>query len=150
MSKKLAMGADCILLDVKLGSGAFMKTEESAKQLARAMVNTAVNSGKKCRAIITNMDEPLGDSIGNAIEIIEVIEILKGNKKGRLYELCIELSANMLEMAGKGNADECRRLAVEAISSGSAMEKLRLMIELQGGNPRIIDDYALLPAEVQY
>lgn len=145
MSKKLAMGADCILLDVKLGSGAFMKTEESAKQLARAMVNTAVNSGKKCRAIITNMDEPLGNSIGNAIEIIEVIEILKGNKKGRLYELCIELSANMLEMAGKGNADECRRLAVEAISSGSAMEKLRLMIELQGGNPRIIDDYALLP-----
>ena len=81
MSKKLAMGADCILLDVKLGSGAFMKTEETAIKLANTMVNTAVNAGKGCRAMITNMDEPLGDSVGNAIEIMEIIEILKGNKK---------------------------------------------------------------------
>ncbi|NLP27113.1 MAG: thymidine phosphorylase [Clostridiales bacterium] len=145
MSKKLAMGADCILLDVKLGSGAFMKTEETAIKLANTMVNTAVNAGKGCRAMITNMDEPLGDSVGNAIEIMEVIEILKGNKKGRLYELCIDLSANMLEMAEKGNAEECKKLAIGAINSGQALERLRLMIELQGGNPSVIDNYSLLP-----
>ena len=145
MSKKLAMGADCILLDVKLGSGAFMKTEETAIKLANTMVNTAVNAGKGCRAMITNMDEPLGDSVGNAIEIMEIIEILKGNKKGRLYELCIDLSANMLEMAEKGNAEECKKLAIGAINSGQALERLRLMIELQGGNPSVIDNYSLLP-----
>lgn len=145
MSKKLAMGADCILLDVKLGSGAFMKTEETAIKLANTMVNTAVNAGKGCRAMITNMDEPLGDSVGNAIEIIEIIEILKGNKKGRLYELCIDLSANMLEMAEKGNAKECKKLAIGAINSGQALERLRLMIELQGGNSSVIDNYSLLP-----
>ena len=145
MSKKLAMGADCILLDVKLGSGAFMKTEESATKLAKAMVSTAVNSGKKCRAMITNMDEPLGNAVGNSNEIVEVIEILKGNKKGRLYELCIDLSANMLEMAEKGDAEECKRLAIEAISSGKALERFALMIELQGGNSHVIDDYSLLP-----
>lgn len=143
MSKKLATGADCILLDVKTGSGAFMKNTEDAQKLAELMVQVGQNAGKKCRAVITDMNEPLGNAVGNSLEVIEVCEILSGREKGRLYELCIVLAANMLELGGLGNTDNCIRLAEDAITSGRAMETFKKMIEAQGGNPKITEDYSL-------
>lgn len=111
MSKKLATGADCILLDVKTGSGAFMKNIDDAQNLAELMVHVGQNAGKKCRAIITDMNEPLGNAIGNSLEVIEVCEILSGREKGKLYELCIALAANMMELGGLGSLEDCTRLA---------------------------------------
>lgn len=145
MSKKLATGSDCILLDVKTGSGAFMKNAENAKKLAELMVEVGNEAGKKCRAIITDMNQPLGKAAGNALEVIEATEVLKGNEKGRLYDLCMTLSAHMLELAGKGSIDECRKMAEEAVGNGSALGKFRDMITAQGGNADFIDDYSLLP-----
>lgn len=143
MSKKLATGADCILLDVKAGSGAFMKNTDDAQKLAELMVNVGKNAGKKCRAVITDMNEPLGNAVGNSLEVIEVCEILSGKEKGRLYELCIALAANMLELAGLGNYEDCTKLAEDAVSGGKAMDSFRKMIEAQGGNPNITEDYSL-------
>lgn len=145
MSKKLATGSHNILLDVKVGKGAFMKNLNEAKDLARLMVSTAKSEGRNCRAILTNMDFPLGRAVGNSLEVIEAVEILKGKDKGVLYQLCIELSANMLELCGKGNLDECRALAEGAISSGKALDKFATMIEMHGGNRGIIEDYSKLP-----
>lgn len=144
MSKKLAMGADCILLDVKTGSGAFMKTVSDAEKLASLMVRTGRNAGKKCMAVITDMDIPLGKAIGNTLEVIEATEVLKGNSKGKLYELCIELAADMLMMAGKGTKQECVKLSEEAISSGRALDIFRRSIAQQGGNSGFIEDYSIL------
>jgi len=101
MSKKLALNADCLLLDVKCGSGAFMKTQEDAEKLARLMERVGRAAGKKCRAIVTDMDSPLGNNIGNALEVREAVELLQGKVKGPLYDTCIDLAANMLELAGK-------------------------------------------------
>lgn len=145
MSKKLAMNADCLLLDVKYGSGAFMKTKADAEKLAALMEKIGISAGKKCRAIVTDMASPLGRNIGNALEVKEAIDVLKGNSKGRLYDVCIELSANMLELAGKGSVDECTKLAENAISSGKALEVFRKTIRLQGGNDKICDDPSILP-----
>lgn len=151
MSKKLAMGADCILLDVKLGSGAFMKTEEDAVKLAELMVSVGKNAGKKCMAVITDMDIPLGKAIGNTLEIIEVTEILKGNDKGRLYELCMALAADMLVLAGKGTRSECDAAARKAIESGAALEIFRKSVAQQGGDTAFTDDYdAIGKARVSY
>lgn len=143
MSKKLATGADCILLDVKVGSGAFMKNIDDAVKLAELMVSVGKNAGKKCRALITDMSEPLGNAVGNALEVIEACEILSGREKGRLYELCMSLAANMLELAGKGSYEECKKLAEDAVNSGNAMETFRKMIEAQGGDPEVTEDYSL-------
>ncbi len=143
MSKKLAMGADCILLDVKMGSGAFMKNEEDAVRLSELMVSVGKNAGKKCMAVITDMGIPLGRAVGNSLEVIEAVEILKGKEKGRLYKLCMELSADMLYMAGVGTFDECLDKAEKAISSGNALEVFRNSIKQQGGDVRFIDDYSL-------
>lgn len=145
MSKKLATGSDCILLDVKTGSGAFMKNYEDALRLAELMVMTGKSSGKKCRALITDMDEPLGNCIGNALEVREAADILKGKTRGRLTELCIELSANMLELAGKGDIDGCRQMAEESVKSGKAIDKLCEIVEAQGGNSGFSEDYTKLP-----
>lgn len=142
MSKKLATGADCILLDVKTGSGAFMKTEEQALELARLMVKVGKLAGKKCRAMITDMDEPLGNAVGNALEVMEACDILAGREKGRLYELCIALAANMLCLGGIGNVESCKKLAEEKIRSGEALEKFRDMVEAQGGNGQSVYDYS--------
>ncbi len=151
MSKKLAVNADCILLDVKCGSGAFMKSEDDARRLADLMEKVGRMSGKKCRAIVTDMDSPLGNNIGNALEVKEAIEILQGKYKGRLYELCMELTAEMLSLAGKGTVAECFEMAENAVSSGKALEVLRRTIELQGGDGRVCDDVSLLPqAEFRY
>ncbi len=145
MSKKLALNADCILLDVKWGTGAFMKTREEAEKLAAIMEKTAKAAGKKCRAVVTDMNEPLGFAIGNSLEIREAVDVLKGRSKGRLYRICMELTADMLELAGKGNHDECVKIAKEAVSSGRALEIFRKTIELHGGDGRICDDDSLFP-----
>lgn len=145
MSKKLALNADCILLDVKCGSGAFMKNMEDAQKLAGLMESVGAAAGKKCRAVVTDMNSPLGMNVGNALEVKEAIEILRGERKGRLYDLCIELTANILELAGKGNLNECREAAEEAISSGRALEIFRETAELHGGDGRIADNTELLP-----
>jgi len=151
MSKKLAMNTDIIVLDVKYGSGAFMKTKEDAEKLAELMEKIGRAAGKKCRAVVTDMNSPLGSNIGNALEVAEAIEVLKGNVKGYLYDICIELSANILELAGKGNAEECRAMAEKAVSDGSALAVLRETIKLQGGDERVCDDTSLLPqAEFTY
>lgn len=145
MSKKLAMNADCLVLDVKYGSGAFMKTPEDAKKLGELMERIGTFAGKKCKAVITDMNTPLGSNIGNALEVKEAVETLQGKVKGRFYDVCIELAADMLEIAGKGTNDECRVMAEEAVSSGNALDVLRKTIQLQGGDERICDDVSLLP-----
>ncbi len=148
MSKKLAMGADCILLDVKMGSGAFMKNESDAVKLSELMVSVGKNAGKKCMAVITDMGIPLGKAIGNSLEVIEAVEILKGKEKGRLYDLCMELSADMLCLAGIGTFDECLKKAKDAVSSGAALEVFRNSVAQQGGDVRFIDDYSLIDTAV--
>lgn len=145
MSKKLALNADCLLLDVKWGSGAFMKTPEDAKRLGELMEKVGRAAGKKCRAVITDMNTPLGCCIGNVLEVREAVDVLKGKVKGRLYDVCIELTANMLELAGKGNPDECAEMAKKAISSGKAFEIFKRTVELHGGDSRIFDNDELMP-----
>ena len=145
MSKKLATNADCLLLDVKCGSGAFMKTRQSAEKLARLMERVGESAGKKCRAVVTDMDTPLGNNIGNALEVKEAIEVLQGKKRDRLYSLCMELSADILELAGAGSRNECFEMAETAISSGKALETFAKTVELQGGNSAVCYDTSLLP-----
>ena len=145
MSKKLATGADGIVLDVKVGDGAFMKTAEDAEKLAAAMVRVGQLAGRKCSAILTDMSKPLGTAVGNSLEVIEAIETLKGNvpTDSALREISLTLAAEMLVTAGKGDSEQCLAMAENALSSGAALERLRLMIELQGGNPGVIEDYGL-------
>lgn len=145
MSKKLASGADAIVLDVKAGSGAFMKTTDSARQLAREMVAIGHHAGRNTIALITNMDRPLGKSIGNSLEVIEAIETLRNNGPADFTELCIELAANMLLLAEKGTLEECRTMAKQTLSDGAALRKFREMCAAQGGNPAVCDDYSLFP-----
>ncbi|MBR0485318.1 MAG: thymidine phosphorylase [Oscillospiraceae bacterium] len=145
MSKKLALGADCILLDVKYGNGAFMKTPESASELAQAMVNVGNLAGKTCRAVITDMNAPLGHAVGNALEVQEVIRILQRKEENALSELALELSAQMLELSGKGDLQTCRKLTSEALHSGKALEKFADMIEAQGGDASVTEHPERLP-----
>lgn len=142
MSKKIASGADCILLDVKTGSGAFMKTLEESVKLAETMVNIGTKIGKKTAALITNMDIPLGRAIGNSLEVMEVCDTLKGKGPSDLEEISIELAANMLSLAGKGSVDECKIMAKNAISDGSAFAKFKEMVKLQHGEVECLDDYS--------
>lgn len=146
MSKKLASGADYILLDVKVGKGAFMKTIEDARALAHAMVDIGTRAGKKTVAMLTNMEEPLGEMVGNSLELIEAIETLKGNGPGNFTKLCYEISSEILLMTGIANSKEEGLARVkEVIENGKALDKLRKMITYQGGNPQVIDDYSLFP-----
>lgn len=138
MSKKLAAGSDCILLDVKTGSGAFMKTLDEAIELAEKMVAIGENCNRKTVALITDMDIPLGKNIGNSLEIQEVIETLKGNGPKDLTEICIKLAGNMLYLANKGDIEECEEMAKKAIENGSALEKLIEMVSAQGGDINLI------------
>lgn len=145
MSKKLAGGADCIVIDVKCGSGAFMKDRNSAKQLAEKMVEIGRGAGKKIAALITNMDSPLGNCIGNSLEVAEAAETLRGNGPEDLTELSVLLAAKLLELAGKGDFDYCKELAMSKIKDGSALKKLAAMISMQGGDPKYIMTPSLLP-----
>ena len=140
MSKKLAAGSDAILLDVKAGSGAFMKTTDDAIKLAKAMVAIGEKAGRKTIALITDMDRPLGKSIGNALEMKEVCETLSGKGPKDLTEICLTLSANMLYLAGKGSLEDCYNLSKDALESGKAFEKLKEMVKAQGGDVSVIED----------
>ena len=145
MSKKIASGADAILLDVKTGDGAFMKTPEEAVALARCMVGIGEAVGRRTAALITGMDRPLGYAVGNALEVAEAIRLLGGEEIPDLREVCLALAAGMLHLAGKGEETHCRLLAEQALKSGRALEKLRQMIAAQGGDSRVTEDPSLLP-----
>ena len=138
MSKKLAAGSDSIVLDVKTGSGAFMKTLEESISLAQKMVSIGCLAGRRCCALITNMDIPLGYAIGNSLEMTEAIRTLKGEGPEDLTRVCLELAANMLHMAGKGTVEECRGMAEESIHDGSALKCLASMVKAQGGDESFI------------
>ncbi|HEY6307885.1 MAG TPA: thymidine phosphorylase [Candidatus Angelobacter sp.] len=146
MSKKLAEGIDALILDVKTGSGAFMKQEEDAVFLAELMVETGQRLGKRVAAVITSMDQPLGRAVGNSLEVAECIEVLNGKGPEDLRELCLTLSAWMFLLGRRvASLEEGKTLTEEMISSGKAREKFREMIGLQGGNASVIDDPGLLP-----
>ncbi len=146
MSKKLAEGIDALVLDVKAGSGAFMKREEDAVRLAELMVETGRRMGKKVIALITDMDQPLGRTAGHAMEVVECIEVLKGGGPADLRELSIELSAWMFFLGERTSSmAKGRALAEEMIASGKAVQKLRQGIQLQGGDPRVVDEPDRLP-----
>ncbi len=141
MSKKLAEGIDALVLDVKTGSGAFMKSEKDAEFLAELMVETGERMGKHVIALITDMDQPLGNMIGNALEVVEVVEILRGAGPEDLRELCLHLAGWMLYLGGASKSvAEGKQISAQLISSGKALERFRKMVELQGGDVRSIDD----------
>ena len=133
MGKKLAADDDCIVLDVKTGSGSFMKTPERSRELAEWMVQIGKRAGKRMRALITDMDRPLGYAIGNSLEVIEAIETLKGQGPADLTELCIALAAHILNLAEKGSYEECEKLAKDTIANGTALKTFADMVEAQGG-----------------
>jgi pyrimidine-nucleoside phosphorylase len=146
MSKKLAEGIDALLLDVKTGSGAFMKNEEDAAFLAELMVETGERMGKRTVAIITDMDQPLGKMVGNSLELVEVIDVLRGGGPDDLRELCLHLAGWMLHMGGiSKSVAEGKQRSADLIASGQALKTFRQMIELQGGDARVVDAPELLP-----
>ncbi|WP_026624002.1 pyrimidine-nucleoside phosphorylase [Eggerthia catenaformis] len=139
MSKKLAAGTDAILLDVKYGDGAFMKTVEEAKTLAKTMISIGSHLGKDTRATISNMNQPLGNAIGNSLEVKEAIETLKGNGPTDFRELCYEAASTMLLMAKKASSlEEAQEMVQKVIDNGKALETLALMVQSQGGDPEYI------------
>jgi pyrimidine-nucleoside phosphorylase len=146
MSKKIAEGIDALVLDVKTGSGAFMKTEADSRRLAESLVSIGNASGVKTEAIITRMDAPLGRAVGNALEVIECLDVLKGRGPADLVEVCVELTARML-LSGRVAQDvaDGRQRARRALASGVGLERFRQIVEQQGGDPRIVDDDRLLP-----
>lgn len=146
MSKKLAAGARSIVLDVKMGSGAFVKTADEARELAGAMVNIGVSLGRNVRALITDMDTPLGYNIGNALEVKEAIEVLKGGGPCDLREICSALAVNMLELSLKISEKEAVSRVTRAIESGAAFNKLCQWIERQGSDRKYAENPALLPS----
>ncbi len=144
MSKKLAAGAKNIVLDVKTGSGAFMKTEEDAKTLARAMVEIGKRCGRRLSALITDMDRPLGSAIGNSLEVAEAVEVLRG-KKGDLYETCVALATEMAVLSLSLSPDEAKERVENAIESGAALDKMKEWVAAQGGNADWIENTSLFP-----
>jgi pyrimidine-nucleoside phosphorylase/thymidine phosphorylase len=146
MSKKLAEGIDALVLDVKTGSGAFMKSEKDAVFLAELMVETGERMGKQMVALITDMDQPLGSMIGNALEVVEVVEVLRGEGPEDLRQLCLELAGWMLHLGGVADTvAEGKKQSEKLIASGEALDKFRQMVALQGGDLRAIDDPKKLP-----
>ena len=143
MSKKLAMNTDIILLDVKCGSGAFMKDVSNALELANLMVDMGKKSDKNCKALITDMNIPLGYNVGNSLEVIEAIETLKGNTKGNLLSLCVDISTEIVSLALNLDYTIAKDKVLKSISSGKALDTLSKMIEYQGGNANVVDDYSL-------
>lgn len=145
MGKKLAADDDCILLDVKTGSGAFMKTEEKSLELARLMVEIGKRAGKRMRAIVTDMDVPLGCAVGNTLEVIEAIDTLRGEGPEDLTELSVTLATHMLELAERGSYADCEREVRRVIASGEALGKLADMVRAQGGDSAWVYDTARFP-----
>jgi pyrimidine-nucleoside phosphorylase len=140
MSKKLASGSNAILLDVTVGSGAFMKDLDHAVELARLMVSIGVAHGREVAALITNMDQPLGKNIGNSLEVAESMEVLRGQGPEDLREVCFQLAANMLMLAGKGEPHTCRALVERAVETGAAFDKCKQMFAAQGGDTTVLTD----------
>lgn len=150
MSKKIASGADAIVLDVKVGDGAFMKTKEEAEELARAMVAIGEAVGRHTSAVISNMDEPLGRAVGNALEVQEAIDTLRGEGPADLTELSIQLGGRMLVAGQRVDTVEEGRLRIrEAMDSGRALDVFRQLIEAQGGDASVVDDFSLF-AQADY
>jgi pyrimidine-nucleoside phosphorylase/thymidine phosphorylase len=150
MSKKMAEGIDALILDVKTGDGAFMKSFEDSKALAETMVAIGRGMGRKVSALVTDMDQPLGRAVGNALETVECIETLKGRGPRDLESLSIELAAWMLRLAGvAGSLEEARARVRAALASGAGLERFRRVIELQGGDPRVCDDPGRLARTTQ-
>lgn len=146
MSKKLASGADAIVLDVKVGDGAFMKTPETAKELAQEMVDIGKHLGRETIGVISDMDQPLGYAIGNSLEVIEAIELLKGNGPKDLLELTLTIGSNMLLCAKMAESEEeARKMLMENIENGKGLEKLKDFVKAQGGDISPIDDYSKFP-----
>jgi thymidine phosphorylase len=146
MSKKLAEGIDALVLDVKTGSGAFMKKQEDAACLAELMVETGQRMGKKVVALLTDMDQPLGRKVGNALEVEECVEVLRGQGPDDLRQLCLELCGWMFLLGGvSASKDEGKKQAAEIIASGRGLGKFREMVRQQGGDARVVDEPARLP-----
>jgi pyrimidine-nucleoside phosphorylase len=147
MSKKIAEGIDALVLDVKTGSGAFMKTEADSRRLAESLVSIGKASGVDTEAVITAMDAPLGRAVGNALEVIECLDVLKGRGPADLIDVSVELAARML-LLGRVATDraDADRQVRGAIASGAGLERFRRIIETQGGDPRVVDDYTRLPS----
>jgi pyrimidine-nucleoside phosphorylase len=149
MSKKIAAGANGIVLDVKLGRGAFMTDLDAARELAQIMVDIGVDAGRDMIAVLSDMNQPLGLAVGNALEVIEAIEILNGEGEADLREHCLEVAAYMLRLAGRGEKwtdhDEVRALLADHLDTGKALAKFRDMVEAQGGDVKMVDDPNLLP-----
>ena len=151
MSKKLAAGSHSIVLDVKVGSGAFMKDLDSARELAKEMVSIGKACGRRVRALLTNMDVPLGRAVGNSLEVIEAAKVLKGEVEGDLKDVCVALASNMISMVKLISYDEAKKSVERAISSGKAFEKMKEWIAAQGGRAEYLDDFSLFPqAKVVY
>ncbi|MBP7402178.1 MAG: thymidine phosphorylase [Clostridia bacterium] len=149
MSKKIAAGADAIVLDVKCGNGAFMQTLEEARALSRTMVRIGRAAGRRVAAVITGMDQPLGTHIGNALEVIEAIDTLQGKAAGDLLDVTLTIGAHMLMLAGKATGmEDAREQLSLRIRNGEGLEKLRGIIRAQGGNPAVCDNTGLLPHAV--
>jgi pyrimidine-nucleoside phosphorylase len=140
MSKKLAVETDLILLDVKTGSGAFMKTAEDARELAGACLALASGWGRKASAAVTDMSQPLGDAVGNALDVAEAVALLRGESGGRLRELSLLFAARALDLTGGAGHEEALAQAAEAIDGGAALERFGAMVRAQGGDPRVVDD----------
>jgi len=146
MSKKLAIGSNAIILDVKIGSGAFMKDLDDAIQLAKAMVDIGDGYGRETIAVLSNMDEPLGKAVGNALEVKEAIETLKGQGPEDLFELSLLLGSKLLVLANKvENEEEGKKMLIDAVESGAAYEKFKELVKYQGGDLNQIEDLNLLP-----
>ncbi len=146
MSKKLAEGIDALVLDVKTGSGAFMKRLEDSRALARTMIGIGTQMGRKVIALITDMDQPLGRAVGNALEVIEAVEMLRGQAPTDYTEVTLALTAEMLVLGGKAaTPEQARQRLRQAVDDGSALRKLQEIVQAQGGDPRAIDDYSRLP-----
>ena len=143
MSKKLASGSDAILLDVTTGTGAFMKTVDQSIELAKLMVSIGTHHGRRVAAMITDMDTPLGHNIGNSLEVMESMDVLKGKGPADLTEVCLQLASNMLYLAGKGEMAACRAMAEQVIADGSAFEICCKMFAAQGGDTSVLRDASL-------
>ncbi|MBQ7475529.1 MAG: thymidine phosphorylase [Clostridia bacterium] len=145
MSKKLAAGSRNIVLDVKVGSGAFMKTPEAAEELAREMVKIGKGCGRRVAAVLTNMDVPLGEAVGNSVEVVEAVRILKGELRGDLYDVSVTLAAELVSLFSGESRETARGRVEDAIASGRALSVMREWIAAQGGDARYIDDVGLFP-----
>ncbi|WP_267202368.1 pyrimidine-nucleoside phosphorylase [Limosilactobacillus kribbianus] len=146
MSKKIASGTDALVIDVKTGAGAFMKTLDQSRALAHALVDIGKQAGLQCMAVISDMNQPLGNKIGNSLEIEESIDVLKGKGPADLTELVLTLGSYMVVMGGKAvSPEKARQLLEQTITDGSAYNRFKAMVIAQGGDPRVMDDYTVMP-----